>query len=81
MSSPESRPLVFRIHGMDCADEAGIPRKELGPMVQSAEQLSFDILRGKADTSRRNRGHVGEFARDTAINANRSAIAPRLSSY
>ena len=39
--------LEFRIHGMDCADEVAILRKEIGPLVASPEQLSFDILRGK----------------------------------
>ena len=39
--------LEFRIHGMDCADEVAILRRELNPLVQSADRLAFDILRGK----------------------------------
>ena len=37
----------FRIHGMDCADEVAILRREIEPIVTTAERLSFDILRGK----------------------------------
>ena len=37
----------YRIHGMDCAEEVAILRKELGPLIGSADRLSFDILRGK----------------------------------
>ena len=41
-----ARRLDFRIHGMDCADEVAILRKQLAPLVPQ-EQLAFDILRGK----------------------------------
>lgn len=37
----------FRIHGMDCADEVAILRREIGPLVGESSRLSFDILRGK----------------------------------
>ena len=40
-------PLEFRIHGMDCADEVAILRREIVPLVGSADRLGFDILRGK----------------------------------
>jgi len=46
-ATKSSQSLEFRIHGMDCADEVAILRKELGPLIQSPEDLSFDILRGK----------------------------------
>lgn len=39
--------VEFRIHGMDCADEVAILRRELQPLVGASERLSFDILRGK----------------------------------
>ncbi len=39
--------LEFRIHGMDCADEVAVLRRELAPLVESGDQLAFDILRGK----------------------------------
>ena len=37
----------FRIHGMDCADEVAILKREMGPLVGDSSRLSFDILRGK----------------------------------
>jgi Cd2+/Zn2+-exporting ATPase len=40
-------PLEFRIHGMDCADEVAVLRREIAPLVGSADRLGFDILRGK----------------------------------
>lgn len=39
--------LEFRIHGMDCADEVAILRREIEPIVKTPGRLSFDILRGK----------------------------------
>lgn len=39
--------LEFRIHGMDCADEVAILRRELEPLVRTPDRLAFDILRGK----------------------------------
>lgn len=38
---------VFRVHGMDCADECAILRREVGPLVGGADNLSFDILNGR----------------------------------
>lgn len=39
--------LEFRIHGMDCADEVAILKREIQPLVGVPDRLSFDILRGK----------------------------------
>lgn len=39
--------VAFRIHGMDCADEVALLRRELEPLVETPDRLSFDILRGK----------------------------------
>lgn len=39
--------LEFRIHGMDCAEEVAILKRQLGPLVGGEEKLSFDILNGK----------------------------------
>jgi len=39
--------VEFRIHGMDCADEVAILRRELTPLVACADRLAFDIMRGK----------------------------------
>lgn len=39
--------IEFRVFGMDCADEVAILRRELEPIVRTADRLAFDILRGK----------------------------------
>lgn len=39
--------LVFRIHGMDCAEEIGLLKKEIGPLAGGSENLSFDVINGK----------------------------------
>jgi Cd2+/Zn2+-exporting ATPase len=41
------RPLTFRIHGMDCAEEVAILKREIGPVVGGENRLSFDILNGR----------------------------------
>lgn len=46
MKSADAR-IDFRIHGMDCADEVAILKRELTPLIGSTERLQFDILRGK----------------------------------
>ena len=39
--------LEFKIHGMDCAEEVEVLKREVGPLVGGASHLTFDILRGK----------------------------------
>lgn len=39
--------LLFRIHGMDCAEEVAVLKREVGPAVGGAERLSFDVLNGR----------------------------------
>ena len=39
--------LVFKIQGMDCAEEIAILKQEVGPIVGGADNLAFDLLRGK----------------------------------
>lgn len=36
----------FRIHGMDCAEEVAILKREIGPKVGGEQFLAFDILNG-----------------------------------
>jgi Cd2+/Zn2+-exporting ATPase len=38
---------VFRIEGMDCAEEIAVLKRELGPLVGGVEHLGFDVLSGK----------------------------------
>lgn len=39
--------LVFRIHGLDCAEEAAALKREVGPVVGGEENLAFDYLNGR----------------------------------
>jgi Cd2+/Zn2+-exporting ATPase len=38
--------IVFRIHGMDCADEIAALKREVGPLV-GENKLAFDLLNGR----------------------------------
>ena len=40
-------PLQFKIHGLDCAEEVAILKREVGPVVGGERRLGFDILRGR----------------------------------
>lgn len=45
--STQPPPLAFRIHGMDCAEEVTVLKRELGPLVGGEEKLGFDVLSAK----------------------------------
>lgn len=45
MAATSSR--AFKIHGMDCAEEVAVLKREVGPAVGGEELLLFDILNGK----------------------------------
>ncbi len=38
--------LRLKVHGLDCADEVAVLRREVGPVVGGEDHLSFDILGG-----------------------------------
>ena len=38
---------IFRIRGMDCADEVAILEDVVGPLVGGADRLAFDVLNGR----------------------------------
>src|SRR5215831_13220417 len=40
------KKMVFKIQGLDCAEEAAALRRAVGPVVGGAESLSCDILHG-----------------------------------
>ncbi|MEO5894952.1 MAG: heavy metal translocating P-type ATPase [Vicinamibacterales bacterium] len=75
-------PLHFRIHGMDCADEVAILRREVGPLVGGVERLSFDILRGKMvvgdGPSRPSAGVISAAVARTGMRAEKWREAPEL---
>ncbi|MBT8479682.1 MAG: heavy metal translocating P-type ATPase, partial [Gemmatimonadetes bacterium] len=39
--------IVFKIEGMDCAEEVSLLKREVGPVVGGDERLSFDLLTGR----------------------------------
>ncbi len=41
----------FKIHGMDCAEEVAILRRELGSLVGGEQNLTFDVLQGRLTVS------------------------------
>ncbi|GMT42685.1 MAG: putative cadmium-transporting ATPase [bacterium] len=43
--------ISFKIHGMDCADEVVLLKKEVGPLVGGEDKLYFNILEGKMTVS------------------------------
>ncbi len=46
MPQPLSSPLVFRIRGLDCAEEVALLKRELVPLCGEAA-LAFDLLAGR----------------------------------
>ncbi len=45
-------PLAFKIHGMDCAEEVALLKRELGSLVGGEERLGFDILNARLTVAR-----------------------------
>ncbi len=44
---PSLKTLHRKIHGLDCAEEVALLKRELVPLVADPERLSFDLLRAK----------------------------------
>ncbi len=42
---------VYKIRGMDCAEEIALLKREVGPVVGGAEYLAFDLLNGRMTIS------------------------------
>ncbi len=42
-----TRERVFKIQGMDCAEEIVLLKAEVGPLVGGEEHLAFDLMRGR----------------------------------
>ncbi len=45
--TPERRSRAFKIHGMDCAEEIAVLKREVGPLVGGENNLAFDLLNAK----------------------------------
>ncbi len=46
-NAEDNSTTQLRIHGMDCAEEVSILKRELVPLVGSDDRLGFDLLNGK----------------------------------
>jgi len=42
-----SASMSFTIHGLDCAEEVAVLKREVGPLVGGEDKLGFDILNGR----------------------------------
>lgn len=52
MNAPTlTTPFAYRIHGLDCAEEVAVLKRELGPLVGGDNNLGFDVLSGKMTVS------------------------------
>ncbi len=38
---------IYKVTGMDCAEEIAVLKREIGPLVGGEDKLSFDLLNGK----------------------------------
>lgn len=38
---------VFKVQGLDCAEEVATLRREVGPLVGGDDRLAFDVLNGR----------------------------------
>ena len=60
MTQPSSP--IFRITGLDCAEEVAVLKREVGPVVGGEERLAFDVLNGRMIVTRaaRRRAAAGD---------------------
>ncbi|QDV25995.1 heavy metal translocating P-type ATPase [Aureliella helgolandensis] len=47
MTDAKSSPIELRIHGMDCAEEVLVLKRELIPLLEDEDRLGFDLIGGK----------------------------------
>ena len=47
--SRQARPSgrIFKVSGLDCAEEVAVLKREIGPLVGGEDHLAFDILNGR----------------------------------
>jgi Cd2+/Zn2+-exporting ATPase len=46
-AATEESGLIFKVQGLDCAEEVAVLRRELGPLVGGTDNLAFDVLNGR----------------------------------
>ena len=47
MADEAKKATSFRVHGLDCAEEVAVLKREVGPVVGGEDKLGFDILNGR----------------------------------
>ena len=45
--SPGAYSFVFKVQGLDCAEEVAVLRRGVGPLVGGEDRLAFDVLTGR----------------------------------
>jgi Cd2+/Zn2+-exporting ATPase len=63
--------LQFTIHGLDCAEEVAVLKREVGPLVGGADKLGFDILNGRMTVT--GSGVTADQVRDAVAQAGMTA--------
>jgi Cd2+/Zn2+-exporting ATPase len=41
------KSISLKIHGMDCAEEVAVLKREVGPVAGGVERLVFDLINGR----------------------------------
>ena len=47
MATNDRTATSYRVHGLDCAEEVAVLKREVGPVVGGEDNLGFDILNGR----------------------------------
>ncbi|MDD9976983.1 MAG: hypothetical protein OXQ30_04485 [Boseongicola sp.] len=47
VSSSDLHRYVFKVQGLDCAEEVATLRRGVGPLVGGEDKLAFDVLNGR----------------------------------
>jgi Zn2+/Cd2+-exporting ATPase len=66
------RGRIFKISGLDCAEEVAVLKREIGPLVGGEDHLAFDILNGRMTVAQAAR-HVPD--RDIAAAVQRTGMS------
>ncbi len=68
------KSVVFKIRGMDCAQEVAVLQRELGPLVDSEAHLASDIVNGTMSCSCRGGAGVEDTIRQAVARTGMEAI-------
>ena len=65
---------VFKVRGLDCAEEIAVLRREVGPLVGGGENLVFDVLTGRMMVLEDGAGVTGEKIREAVGRTGMTAV-------